>query len=839
MPLPAPRIAAPAWNDTPRVTWHITGASLEDMLPLEAQVPGVRILSHHQDERRGAWPMRASKLLEKGFRAEGLPIMVAPLTAWWLAEDAALDRGLTLSEPHWRHPLEPWDPDEGQRLDARGAELFEDARARGLLASDFKPLRYQVRNLAWAADPRRPRPFNLIIWPTGSGKTKGAALEAGALNLPALVVCPGKARRPWEVQVPHVLGRRPFRHYPDSDWEVGTVGLEEYLHATAQGYEPPRVDRRDLRVVIYAEPPTRFEELHFVTDRLRSTVDVIGLGPLAPLVARAAEAGRCRSGSGVAAVGRELRLAAVDALYPTAAAGSGAAGGARPDVVIIFSGARPSADADYVAAASARAGIRVEHAAIGLLPQRPPFVIIGAESVAAALPVARRVNAGTVILDEIQIFGNPSRKQMRLDEEGNRIFSGKKTAGGADVQAAAIAEICHAQSVQHRIGISAMPVEAGLPRRLWAVGDLLDPGCFGGFRTAFAPRYCYNEQEPYHSYTGFLNDDGARFTDELKLRMTYCLHEVTYSESHGALPPTELEFPWLDRADLGTASAGIREARAVVAAGRDAADAGAFERLLADFDMSDASAGGEVDAGEGFGSLQERISLEVELAYACEAKLPWVRYQVIEALRDALRPREGAEPWPKVLVFVNRRRIADDWLGILRADVDRWLASDEVGGRLRRAAIGGGLLAAGRGAGTLYVDGAHGGVPYRDREEMVERFASHDGPALLVITQQAFGTAVDGLQVASRGICAAFPWRIAEFIQLKGRFDRIGGVRTLLSAPVASGTHDEVIVGRLAAQAGLVQGIHRAEELDGLGRRMLGMEDADLMQMTLAALGCG
>ena len=119
----------------------------------------------------------------------------------------------------------------------------------------------------------------------------------------------------------------------------------------------------------------------------------------------------------------------------------------------------------------------------------------------------------------------------------------------------------------------------------------------------------------------------------------------------------------------------------------------------------------------------------------------------------------------------------------------------------------------------------HGGTDDREREEMVVSFRKSDGPCLLIGTGQAFGESVDGLQTADLAIFAMLPWKPGDFVQWKGRFDRLGGSATLLKVVVATGTYDERVVEILVEKFGPIESFLKADELEGLGDKLLGMED--------------
>ena len=124
---------------------------------------------------------------------------------------------------------------------------------------------------------------------------------------------------------------------------------------------------------------------------------------------------------------------------------------------------------------------------------------------------------------------------------------------------------------------------------------------------------------------------------------------------------------------------------------------------------------------------------------------------------------------------------------------------------------------------------AHGGVSETERDEMVDAFRQSDKACCLVATGQSVGTGVDGMQTANLAIFAMLPWKPGDFLQWKGRFDRLGGSPTLLKVVVAQGTYDERVVQILVDKFGPIETFLKADELDGLGDKLLGMEDEDAL----------
>ena len=192
---------------------------------------------------------------------------------------------------------------------------------------------------------------------------------------------------------------------------------------------------------------------------------------------------------------------------------------------------------------------------------------------------------------------------------------------------------------------------------------------------------------------------------------------------------------------------------------------------------------------------RERM-VEARLAEACTRKRRYVVDEVLEGLRGG----------GKVVVFTARRNETEAW-----------------GHAIRRALSQGDAQL----SKPTPVWVGHGGVSEADRVQMVEQYKLSDGPCVLIGTGQAFGTAVDGMQTTDLAIFAMLPWKPGDFVQWKGRFDRLGGRATLLKVIVATGTYDERVIEILVDKFGPIQQMLEADELQGLGTKLLGLEDRD------------
>ena len=400
------------------------------------------------------------------------------------------------------------------------------------------------------------------------------------------------------------------------------------------------------------------------------------------------------------------------------------------------------------------------------------FVIVGAESIADNVDLIRRIAPSILIFDEIHTHGNSKRWRAIHNVDGTVRFEKRKTSASSNpnsqvnrhARAVAVMEVSRIKSVQLRIGLTATPLDDGRPRRLWSQLDLLAPGGFSHSYSNFALRYCAARPGTY----GGLDDAGASHIKELKARCSFFVHEVPYSESHSSLPSTRVQVDYLTNTELNRAER--------------FSDEQTFTQAVRQMNRE---AGSRPDG-------RERV-VEARLAEACSRKR---RYVIEEAI-------EGLKGGGKVVIFTARRRETELWAHQLRQQLGK---GDEA-------------------QKDVPVWMAHGGVSETERDEMVDAFRTSATASCLVATGQSVGTGVDGMQTANLAIFAMLPWKPGDFLQWKGRFDRLGGSPTLLKVVVAQGTYDDRVVQILVDKFGPIETFLKADELDGLGDKLLGMED--------------
>lgn len=129
----------------------------------------------------------------------------------------------------------------------------------------------------------------------------------------------------------------------------------------------------------------------------------------------------------------------------------------------------------------------------------------------------------------------------------------------------------------------------------------------------------------------------------------------------------------------------------------------------------------------------------------------------------------------------------------------------------------------------------HGEHSDRARNEMKKAWMQHDGAAVLVGTGPAWGTGVDGLQLARFAaiqLCIANPVALLQWI---GRFQRHGGVGTLVRVYVAEGTRAEVAAANLSGRLGNLEVFLEGCVLSGMDRAITGLDDVEGLRRSMLA----
>jgi len=412
---------------------------------------------------------------------------------------------------------------------------------------------------------------------------------------------------------------------------------------------------------------------------------------------------------------------------------------------------------------------------------RPAVVVVGLENLVDHLPAIREHLRPTVlIIDEIHKLGSHARWTAVFQTDGSITYEPKTTETGNKVtQSVAAMQAASLPTIRFREGMTATPLGDGKPRRIWSPLDLLSRGGFGySYWNTHVMRYCGGRPA---EWGGGIDDSGQTNSPELRARLSFIRHQVPYSATRVGMQPFKVEIVRLPP-ELQTRperfSDGETFNQAIRRAGAEALTAGTDER----------------------GLLVRGRSVEYQLMDACSRKRAWVIDKAVEALQGG----------GKVVVFTGRRVEVDVWSQRIERVATR--GDDKMNLR------------------TLKYSGAYND---KDKIEIERAFREDDGPLLLVATGHSIGESFDGLQHANVAILAMLPWQADQFIQWRGRFDRINGVPTTLFVVVALKTYDERVVNILVEKFGNIEEMFAAEEIAGLGDRMTG---SDNRQTSLAAM---
>lgn len=305
-----------------------------------------------------------------------------------------------------------------------------------------------------------------------------------------------------------------------------------------------------------------------------------------------------------------------------------------------------------------------------------------------------------------------------------------------------------------RLGLTATAIPNRI-RDLWAVLDLVEPGCAGKFWD-FARRFCAAVEGDFGWIT-----DGASNLDDLRLLAEPRAHVVRSEEVHALLPALRRTTTFLSPEDLS----------------RSDAEASAEIRRAARW------AGG----GSGTeGSSRKTALLEARLVQAAARKVKYVSTAVCDAMASG----------QKVLIFTGRRRDVETLRERIVATMQRdWPA-----------------LRPGVGSGWK-VWAADGSTPPDERETIRDEYMAHRGPACIVGTGDSWGESVN-LNDTDRLIVVLLPWTWGQIRQWEGRVRRLGMSRPcLVEYVVAVGTIDERISSVVLSKLGAIGEILPDEQI--------------------------
>lgn len=136
------------------------------------------------------------------------------------------------------------------------------------------------------------------------------------------------------------------------------------------------------------------------------------------------------------------------------------------------------------------------------------------------------------------------------------------------------------------------------------------------------------------------------------------------------------------------------------------------------------------------------------------------------------------------------------------------------------------------------VIGAHGGQGDReDRFALLTQILLHPGPALLVGTVDAWGQGWDRMQFLDFATILRLPWNQGKVLQAEGRFERIGGLfSVLVEYFLAHGTIDERL---LRTVLGKATASLRLFDRDDLARLRTGLAEEESEEAILANMLSG
>lgn len=660
---------------------------IQDPPLLELLVPGCKVWTRPVGTMNGravARLAREAPTVMEGATGPGALVYTvkAPVHGAWLLERWLASFGVTWRATEWRHGaarITPWAArDEAvEQLAEKGRALMLAAEQRGELraGTSVKAFRFQAVACAWAAG----RPWSLLLWPPGAGKTLGLLALSTSRPGPTLIVAPASARRVWERQIPQWTGHAGLILRPKSARRKRDEDTRVYLERCAAAREPA--------VVVVG-----LELLDDYMDELEDAFDKGRKGaPLAPTTLAIDE---------IHDLGDPVRREAV------------------------YRGA-----SDPCPCCGAAPGVFDES---GRQVDPPAPCADGCEGVAYV----------------------PARTKHGKDAESD--------AAGRHRRSVAAEHLSRWPCFQQRVGLTATPLDAGKPRRLRAVLDLLCPGEWGS-RWSFGQRYCFVADDEKRSTFARLDDSGTSNMDELKERASFLVHEVPYTETHRECPPFRLQIVWIPRGQLAKPAAMKRELKQAAING----PAALVEALLAE---------------------------------SASRKRPYLVQEVWD----------GAQAGARMVVFTARRKDCEDVAEAIRSKLSRL-------------------------PGPPPVWMGHGDESVAARGLMLDEWLAAPPPCVLVGTGFAWGQSVDGLQGADLAWLTMIPPSVGKLDQWRGRFDRQGGVPTVLKLLLGEGTVDEQVAARMYPSFATIEQFMEAGGIRGVGDRIMGFDDLDATISALAA----
>lgn len=414
---------------------------------------------------------------------------------------------------------------------------------------------------------------------------------------------------------------------------------------------------------------------------------------------------------------------------------------------------------------------------------KPPLVVVGMEGIAGWYSALCMVPFESVYFDEVDELAPTDTQDVINRADGTTEYRDKRTTKRNRLKrGTAIRLLARLPSVKQRFGITATPIWSGVPTKMWAVADLVWPDVFGS-RFTFMMRHCGGRV----GEMGYMEYPEATHTRELIGRSTFFFHHVEHEESHKGLPPITHSLRLVRKEDQDKG-----------AKARYSDDLTWNQAIRKRAMMEKARKGGAEEEEEDKAStdnstIENTSSYELALHHACALKRKTI---VGEASRRAVAGE-------LVVVAVGRKQEAEEWTDAIRTTIKRktpdgleparvWLCSGSVTPDARYAAI--------------------------------DEWAA-DGAGVLVITIQAMGKGVDGMQAAHHAIVGFIPQDSRALEQLIKRFDRQGRLYSgSVDIYAAEGSRD---MSQLAKLADGYEYIHKflGEDHFNKVKKMLAQQD--------------
>lgn len=387
---------------------------------------------------------------------------------------------------------------------------------------------------------------------------------------------------------------------------------------------------------------------------------------------------------------------------------------------------------------------------------QPPVIVLGRDRLAEWYNATKSLQIATVTIDEIDESAPSSSmyRNVRYLADGSVEVTSKRTdKRGSINRGAAFVELMSRLDIGFRMGLTATPLNKGVPDKVWPIFNLLWPGSMGYGDFNFKMRYCGGEKNDH----GFWEFNRGTNQSELAGRFSCIMHHTDYAETHGHLKPIEYRLMKVDKDSQDRSAAKTRFSddltwhQAMRKAAKKTSDGYRDEGLAEDDE----------------GNLDSVSSYELSRMYACAIKRTAVTSKAVE----------HAVSGGRVAIGVGRKKEAREW-------------AEACAQALKKKTP--------KGVDVPGVFVATGNDDIVARKQTVD--AWRQGPGILIITYRAMGRGVDGMQHCEMAIAAQLPGGNAAILeQFFKRFDRMGRDTSLTCyIAAAEGTSDMDDLQRLA-----------------------------------------